>query len=902
MSVFDDGIARRGRDGWLFLVGAIVFLVGLPLAVGGAWLAALGGSWYYALAGVGLVLAGMQLARRRLSGAGWFALVFVGTLLWTAWESGLSYWRWIPRFGLMVALAFLVALALPRLPGWRSRGTSLALAGLMLLVFGAAFALAFVPHGVIEAGRPAPAAKAATVVPAPVPGAQPADAPSDVDWPAYGRSNAARRYSPLAQIDRGNVARLRRAWVHRTGDLPKKRWGAETTPLKVGDTLYLCSARNVLIALDATTGKQRWRFDPKVPDAAIPYTAACRGVTYYDATLAGAAAPAMPAAASADAGIAPAAGTADMPTFTTGATQPAETAGTPAAGTAPPAGAADMPTFTANAAQPADAAGMPTFATSAAQADAVAAEAAPQPIRLAADAPCAQRIIEGTLDARLVAVDAHTGQPCAGFGDDGQVDIKQGMGQVSPGMVSINSAPVIVRGVLVTGHQVLDGQRRWAPSGVIQGYDAVTGRLRWAWDLMRPDRSGAPPPGETYTRGTPNMWTTASGDEQLGLVYLPMGNAAADYWSGLRRPPENEFSTSLVALDVATGKPAWHFQTVHKDVWDYDLGSTATLVDFPTATGTVPALVLPSKQGDLYVLDRRTGKPLTGVEEREVPQGGVEPEQRSPTQPYSLYHTLRRKDDLTERDMWGITPIDQLACRIQFRMASYEGFYTPPTAGRHSIEYPGYNGGSDWGGVAVDPARGILVANYNDMPNYNILVPRAEADRLGWAPRDEVRGDMGGAEGAGDPQQGTPYAVNVNAGWRMPTGLLCKQPPYGGIRAIELATGRLLWDRPFGTARANGPFGIASRLPITIGTPNNGGSVVTAGGLVFIAAATDNLIRAIDIDTGETLWQDVLPAGGQANPMVYEAGGREYLVIVAGGHHFMETPVGDYVIAYALPQ
>jgi quinoprotein glucose dehydrogenase len=856
MTILHDDADRRGRGGWLFLLGAIVFLIGLVLAVGGGWLAVLGGSWYYLLAGVGMVLAGWQLARRRLSGAWWFVAVFVGTLLWAAWESGLSYWRWIPRFGLVVVLAFFVALALPRLAGWRSRGLSRALAGLMALVFVVAFALAFAPHGVIEAGKPGPAATAAAAT-SPTPGAQPANAPANDDWPAYGRSNAAQRYSPLAQIDRRNVAKLERAWTYRTGDLPEKRWGAETTPLKVGDSLYLCSARNVLIALDATTGKERWRFDPKVPDSAIPYTAACRGVTYYDATLAGAAAP---VAMAADAG-APA----------TDATAPA---------TAPAT----------------------AIATSAAQSDAVAADTAPPAAALAADAPCARRIIEGTLDARLVAVDARTGQPCAGFGDNGQVDITQGMGQVSPGMVSITSAPVIVRGVLVTGHQVLDGQRRWAPSGVIQGYDAVTGELRWAWDMMRPDRNGAPPPGETYTLGTPNMWTTASGDEQLGLVYLPMGNAAADYWSGLRRPLENRFSTSLVALDVTTGKPAWHFQTVHKDVWDYDLGSTATLVDFPTATGAVPALVLPSKQGDLYVLDRRTGKPLTGVEERKVPGGGVEPEQRSPTQPYSLYHTLRRKEDLTERDMWGVTPIDQLACRIQFRRASYDGFYTPPTADRHSIEYPGYNGGSDWGGIAVDPRRGIIVANYNDMPNYNILVPRAKADRLGWAPRDEVRGDMGGAEGAGDPQQGTPYAINVNAGWRMPTGLLCKQPPYGGIRAIELATGRMLWDRPFGTARANGPFGVASHLPIVIGTPNNGGSVVTAGGLVFIAAATDNLIRAIDIDTGETVWQDVLPAGGQANPMVYEAGGREYLVIMAGGHHFMETPVGDYVIAYALPR
>lgn len=436
---------------------------------------------------------------------------------------------------------------------------------------------------------------------------------------------------------------------------------------------------------------------------------------------------------------------------------------------------------------------------------------------------------------------------------------------------------------------------------MIQGYDAVTGRLRWAWDMARPD-SGAPPPtGQTYARGTPNMWTTASGDERLGLVYLPLGVSAVDYWSSSRSDLEKEFATSLVALDVTTGKPVWHFQTVHNDVWDYDLGSQASLVDFPGEGGVVPALVLPSKRGDIFVLDRRTGKPLAGVEERAVPQGGVEPRQRTKTQPFSLYHTLR-KADLTERDMWGMSPLDQLACRIQFRLASYRGIFTPPTAHPRWIEYPGYNGGSDWGGIAVDAARGVLIANYNDMPNYNRLVPRDEANRRGWAPRDQARGRIGGAEGAGDPQAGAPYAINVNAGWRLPvTGLLCKQPPYGGVRAIDLKSGKTLWDRPLGQARTNGPFGIPSMLPIRIGTPNNGGSIVTAGGLIFIAATTDNLIRAIDIDTGKTVWQDTLPAGGQATPMTYEAKGRQYVVIMAGGHHFMETPIGDALVAYALP-
>jgi quinoprotein glucose dehydrogenase len=471
-------------------------------------------------------------------------------------------------------------------------------------------------------------------------------------------------------------------------------------------------------------------------------------------------------------------------------------------------------------------------------------------------------------------------------------------------MVAITSPPVIVHGVIVTGHQVLDGQRRDAPSGVIQGFDAVTGQKRWAWDMVNPAWSGDPPEGQVYARGTPNMWTTASSDEQLGLVYLPMGNSAVDYWSSSRRPEENRYATSLVALDVETGKPRWHFQAVHKDVWDYDFGGQATLVDFPVGGGRVPALVLPSKQGDIYILDRRTGVPLFPVQERPVPQGGVEPEQRSPTQPFSSYHTLAFPR-LTERDMWGMSPIDQMVCRIQFRRAAYEGPYTPPVADRRSIEYPGYNGGTDWGGVAVDPVRGVIVANYNNMPNYVRLVPREEANERGWAPRGEARGGAmgGGSEGSGDPQFGAPYAVDVNAGWRLPlTGLLCKEPPYGGIRAIDLATGRTIWDRPLGTARRNGPFGIPSMLPFEIGTPNNGGAVVTAGGLVFIAAATDDLIRAIDLKTGKTLWQDTLPAGGQATPMVYESNGRQYLVIMAGGHHFMETPIGDELIAYALPR
>jgi quinoprotein glucose dehydrogenase len=785
------------------LLGAVIALIGLVLAIGGAWLAILGGSIYYLIAGIGLLVAGGLLIALRMAGVWVYGLVFLGTLVWALWESGVNSWALVPRLvgpAVLMALAILAAVALAvtrqgRLRAWQG------LAGFVILavVFAVGVNIADSP----AAARPLPSPTLAMTEPSLMAAGQ--------DWPAYGGTYSARRYTPLNQITPANVGRLQRAWVFHTGDLPsdfaKGTYGAENTPLKVDDTLYVCTPKSRVIALDPATGRERWRYDPKVADIWIPYTAACRGVSYY----------AVPGAAPAD--------------------------------------------------------------------------------------PCATRIIWGTLDARLIAVDARTGQACAGFGHGGQVDIKIGMGRVTPGMVSINSAPTIVRGVVVTGHQVLDGQRRDAPSGVLLGYDAVTGALRWAWDMEQPDLTGLPPAGQVFTRGTPNSWTTMSGDEALGLVYAPMGNTAGDYWSSSRGPLERQFSSSLVAIDVTTGKPVWKFQTVHMDVWDYDLGSQGTLVDYPTAHGMVPAIVLPSKQGDLYVLDRRTGQPLTPVQERSVPQGGVEPAMRSKTQPFSLYHTLR-KPDLKERDMWGMSPLDQMACRIQYRLAIYKGYFTPPETKRRWVEYPGYNGGSDWGGIAVDPVRGVIVANYNDMPNYNRLIPRAKADRMGWAPRGQQRGGkLGeGAEGAGDPQVGDPYAIQVNAGWRLPwTGLLCKQPPYGGIRAIDLATGRTIWDRPLGTARRNGPFGIPSGLPFQIGTPNNGGAVVTSSGLIFVAAATDDLIRAIDLKTGRTVWQDKLPGGGQATPAVYEAGGREYLVIMAGGHHFMETPVSDALVAYALP-
>ena len=784
---------------WSALIGVVLALIGLVLAMGGAWLSILGGSLYYLITGVAMVVAGVMLVRGRINGGWLYIAIVLLTVLWAFWEVGSNPWALVPRVIAPIVLLIAVLLVMPTLSiavnRWRN---GLVAVATTLIATTAAFTMLGTRDDVAVAALPAPASAGM---------ADPSGQSTGADWPAYGGTYAARRYSPLTRVNLENVGKLEKVWETHTGGLPTnpnftKLYGTENTPVKVGNLLYSCTAKNVIVALDPATGKQAWRFDPKVSDEWIPYTTACRGVDYY----------AVPGAA--------------------------------------------------------------------------------------ADSLCATRIIEGTLDSRLIAVDARSGKVCTDFGTNGQADTKIGMGNVYPGYASINSAPTIVKGVVVVGHQILDGQTRFAPSGVIQGFNAVTGKLSWAWDMMHPEWTGYPPAGETWSRGTPNSWTGSSGDEQLGLVYVPMGNAANDYLSSHRSEAENTFSTSLVAIDVTTGKPKWHFQMVRKDVWDYDLGSQATLIDYK---GT-PAIIVPSKQGDMYVLDRATGKPLTPIGQVRAPTGGIEPAQRAPTQIVSLWHTLR-KAPLTERDMWGMSPIDQMVCRIQFRRADYRGFFTPPNVGRRSVEYPGYNGGSDWGGVSVDPMRGIIVANYNDMPNYVQLVPRAEATKLGVFPRFMTPGKASSTSHSVDPQWGSPYAVNVNAGWRMPwTGMLCKQPPYGGIRAIDIATGKTLWDRPFGTARKNGPFGVPSYLPFHIGTPNNGGSVVTASGLVFIAAATDDLIRAIDLNTGKTVWSAPLPAGGQATPIVYEQGGREYLVIFAGGHHFMETPSGDSVVAYALPK
>ena len=511
--------------------------------------------------------------------------------------------------------------------------------------------------------------------------------------------------------------------------------------------------------------------------------------------------------------------------------------------------------------------------------------------------PCDERIIFGTVDARLMAVDANTGALCSGFGNAGTIDLRRGMGEVKKGYYYTTSAPTIVNGNIIIGGWVADNQYVGEPSGVIRAFDATTGKFAWAWDMDRPDQRGEPAEGETYSRSTPNSWGPMSGDEALGLVYLPTGNSTPDYWSRHRSEAGDRYASSVIALDARTGDLRWSFQTTHLDLWDYDVASQPTLVDLPVDGQTVPALIQPTKRGQVFVLDRRNGKPITKVEERAVPQGVMPGEQLSPTQPFSVGMPSFDDTVLSESQMWGATPLDQLWCRIKFREARYEGPFTPPRT-TPSITYNSYLGGINWGSVAVDPERLVMIVNYNRMANYTRLVPRKESDAMGAKVSENGTIHIG----LPVPQMGTPFGVSTGP-FLSPLTMPCTEPPFGKIAAVDLKTRKLLWERALGSSADSGPKGIAVGLPLPMGVPNSGGSLFTRSGLVFIGATQEKAIRAIDAGTGKKLWSWRLPTSGHATPMTYVSPktGKQYVVIAAGGSSTMMTQAGDHVMAFALP-
>lgn len=518
--------------------------------------------------------------------------------------------------------------------------------------------------------------------------------------------------------------------------------------------------------------------------------------------------------------------------------------------------------------------------------DAISQPATLSPAGQAIAASCPRRLFLPTADARLIAINADTGKVCEDFGNKGAVDLKAGIGPFTPGGYYSTSPAAITRNLVIIGGHVTDNESTNEPSGVIRAFDVHDGHLVWNWDSGNPDETAPLPEGKTYTRNSPNMWSLASVDEKLGMVYLPLGNQMPDQWGGNRTAGAEKFSAGTVALDIDTGKLRWNYQFTHHDLWDMDVGSQPTLLDMKTANGVKPALIQPTKQGSLYVLDRRDGTPIVPIQEIPAPTGAVEGDHTAPTQARSDLNLL--PPPLDEKAMWGATPFDQMLCRIQFKELRYEGQYTPPSV-QGSLIYPGNVGVFNWGSVSLDPVRQLLFTSPNYMAFVSKLVPRAEV-----AAGSKRESETSGVQ----PNTGAPYAVIMHP-FMSPLGVPCQAPAWGYVAGIDLTTNKVVWKHKNGTSRDSSPIPIG--LPI--GVPSMGGSMVTGGGVGFLSGTLDQYIRAYDVKNGKELWKSRLPAGGQATPMSYTGkDGQQYVLVVVGGHGSLGTKMGDYIIAYKLAE
>lgn len=508
--------------------------------------------------------------------------------------------------------------------------------------------------------------------------------------------------------------------------------------------------------------------------------------------------------------------------------------------------------------------------------------------RMRRNATCAARIFFGTVDARLLALDAATGRLCPGFGRDGAIDLRQGLHNAPQSRTEyeVTSPPAIVGDLVIVGSAIADNQRVDAPDGIVRAYDARTGELRWVWDPHPPsDEPGADTwRGSTTARtGAANAWSIISVDAQRGLVFVPTGSASPDFFGG-ERIGQNLHANSLVALRASNGDVVWHFQVVHHDLWDYDVASQPVLFTLRRGGRAIPAVAQTTKMGHVFILHRDTGEPLFPVEERPVPASTVPGEEAWPTQPVPILPKPLVPQRLTANDAFGIDDAERAACRALLTGKRSEGLFTPPSL-EGTILYPGNVGGSNWGGVAIDEARQILVAPSNRLATLIRLVPR---EQVAAARRANPDAEFG-------VQRGTPYGVQRTFLFS-PKGLPCNPPPWGTLTAINLRTGEVRWEKPLGMMPQVGDRPEAPSW----GSINLGGAAVTAGGLVFIGAALDQKLRAFDIETGAELWSGDLPAAGMATPMTYMAGGKQYVVISAGGHDRLPVPKSDHIIAFTL--
>ncbi|MGH7288389.1 MAG: pyrroloquinoline quinone-dependent dehydrogenase [Myxococcota bacterium] len=503
-------------------------------------------------------------------------------------------------------------------------------------------------------------------------------------------------------------------------------------------------------------------------------------------------------------------------------------------------------------------------------------------------AACRTRVLTGTVDLRLIALDAETGQPCADFGVNGEVDLRRGLGDVAPGEVKVYSTPTVIGDVVAVGTMVSDNKRADAPSGVVRGYDVRTGAQRWAFDPAPPGSEPLPPgpDGPQYQRGTPNAWGVFSADPARDLLFVPTGNPSNDFYRGGRGAIDH-YGSSVVALRGSTGELVWSFQTVRHDLWDYDVGSQPSAIEVPRGGRRVAAVAQPTKMGHVFLLDRESGAPLFPIEERRAPASDVPGEESAASQPIPTHPRPLHPERVSEADLFSFTPLDAADCRERLAALRNDGPFTPPSL-RGSLEFPGVAGGVNWGSAAWEPDRNLLVLTQTRLATVHRLIPRAEVASTPANPPFEIL----------FPQLGAPYAL-LQSVFVSSWGIPCTKPPWSELLAIDLASGEIAWRVPFGSTRGQAPW----PFWFDWGTPGMGGPIATAGGLVFIGASMDGFLRAFDVETGEELWRHALPAGGQANPMTYRATqqGPQFVVIAAGGHATLGTELGDWVVAYALP-
>ncbi|CAI1808158.1 Quinoprotein glucose dehydrogenase [Serratia ficaria] len=777
----------------IFITVLFAALTGLYLFVGGLWLVTLRGSLYYIIAGSVMLVTSWFLYRRNSFVLIIYAIFLLSTVIWAIWEVGTDFWALTPRldiiffFGVWIAIPFIYKQLQPEV-----KWTHQALCGVLVLTVAVLGYSAF--NDPQEINGTFAESQNLQVKSKPGDGA---------DWPAYGRTQEGTRYSPLSQINTANVSQLEEAWTFRTGDLKTENDPGEitneVTPIKIHNTLYLCTAHQKLFALDAATGKEKWQFDPQLKYDSTFQHITCRGVSYH----------------------------------------------------------------------------------------------ASSKTTLDKQNECQSRIILPVNDGRLFALDSETGKPCSSFGNHGEINLQNNMPHATPGHYEPTSPPIVTDTVIIIAGAVTDNFSNREPSGVIRGFDVNTGKLQWVFDPGSATPNQIPVDEHKFVPNSPNSWAPSAYDAKLDIVYLPMGVSTPDIWGGDRTPVMERYASGLLALHASTGKLAWFYQTVHHDLWDMDIPSQPTLTDITDNTGKIiPVIYVPTKTGNIFVLNRANGELVVPAPEKRVPQIPAKGDHLSPTQPFSEL-TFRPAAKLTGADTWGATIYDQLICRIMFHKLRYEGTFTPPSE-QGTLVFPGNLGMFEWGGISVDTDRKIAIANPMALPFVSRLIPRGPGN-----PIEPDKNDKGGSgsESGIQPQYGVPYGVVLNA-FLSPLGFPCKQPAWGYISAIDLKSNNIVWKKRIGTVRDSSPI----PLPFKMGMPMLGGPISTAGNIFFIGATADNYLRAFNVNNGEKLWQARLPAGGQATPMTYAVNGKQFVVIAAGGHGSFGTKLGDYIVAYALPE